>query len=183
MSVTVVLLAAGRSSRTSKLKQLYKVNGEYLINRQIKGLRAYGYDMAVVLGYRAEMITPHLPKDLKVIHNPHYENGMFSSVKAAFEGLNASALIFCHIDRPLAERSVFERLLQSRHAIATASYQGTKAPPIMIQSSMKKALLESDASRLDHWIESSHMAEHIEVDDEKVLFNANTDETLRRYFG
>ena len=183
MSVTVVLLAAGRSSRTSKLKQLYKVNGTYLINHQIEGIRDYGYDVAVVLGYRSEIIAPHLPKDLQVIDNPHYENGMFSSVKAAFKVLNASALIFCHIDRPLAEQSVFEHLLQSRHAIATASYRGTKAPPIMIQSSMKKALLESDATRLDHWIESTQKAEHIEVDDEKVLFNANTDETLRRYFG
>ena len=53
----------------------------------------------------------------------------------------------------------------------------------MIQSSMRQLLLNSDAQRLDDWIESTQKAEHIEVDDERVLFNANTDEKLRRYFG
>ena len=44
--MTVVLLAAGKSSRTSVMKQLYPIKGEYLINRQIRKLRGYGYNVA-----------------------------------------------------------------------------------------------------------------------------------------
>jgi len=80
---TVVLLAAGRSRRTSAPKQLYKVRGEYLINVQIGILRSYGFVVAVVLGYEYEKIRSIFDKDVTVVHNEQYEEGMFSSVKEA----------------------------------------------------------------------------------------------------
>jgi len=98
--MTVVLLAAGRSSRSSVMKQLYPVMGEYLINHQIRKLRAYGYDVAVVLGHAYEKIRSVLNENVTIIHNEHYEEGMFSSVKSAFKALDDEQLIFCHIDRP-----------------------------------------------------------------------------------
>ncbi len=107
---------------------------------------------------------------------------MFSSVKVAFKTLDADRLIFCHIDRPIAKKDTFEILIKTQSEIATASHKGKKAPPIMIQSSMKKELLESPLKRLDYWIQSTKKAKHIEVDDSKIHHNANTDEELRRYF-
>ena len=178
----VVILAAGRSRRTTGLKQLYPVHGEYLINVQIQKLRAYGYRVALVLGYEAQRIETMINQDVELIVNKEYEKGMFSSVKAAFSGLDASRIVLCHVDRPIADREVFEKLFESSADIAVASYKGQKAPPVMIQSSMKEALLHSSCERLDVWIEQTHKALMLEIDDEKVLYNANTDETLRRYF-
>ncbi len=178
----VVLLAAGESKRATGLKQLYKVKGEYLINIQIEQLLSYGYEVVVVLGYAAKKIASCIKEDVKIIENPNYHEGMFSSVKRAFELLDAKRLIFCHIDRPLAKKELFEQLIKSESPIATASYKEKNAPPIMIQSSMREALLTSKATRLDQWIESTKKGVRIVSDDARLLHNANTDEELRRYF-
>ncbi|RLA71702.1 MAG: hypothetical protein DRG78_24875 [Epsilonproteobacteria bacterium] len=178
----VVLLAAGESTRTSNMKQLYRVDGEYLINRQIKIVQSYGYDVAVVLGHEYEKIKSVLNKDIRVIRNANYKEGMISSVKSAFENLEAPRLIFCHIDRPMVSKDIFEKLIKSESEITTTFFNGKKAPPIMIKYSMKEELLNSTQVRLDYWIKSTQKASYIEVDDEKVHFNANTDEKLERYF-
>ena len=178
----VVLLAAGKSSRTSVLKQLYPVKGEYLINVQIRTLQTYGFDVSVVLGHEYEKIRTILDPDVTIVQNENYEEGMFSSVKKAFKELNAEQLIFCHIDRPIPDLGVFEALLQSDKAIAVAFYQGKKAPPIRIRASMKNRLLDSNLERLDYWIAAEDDVDYVEVDDPKVHYNANTDETLKKYF-
>jgi len=180
--MTVVLLAAGKSSRTSIMKQLYPVKGEYLINVQIRKLRAYGFDVAVVLGYEYEKIHTLLDNSVTIVHNENYKEGMFSSVKKAFEVLDEEHLVFCHIDRPIPDFAVFEALLQSDNDIAVAFYQGEKAPPIRIRSSMKKQLLNSNLKRLDHWIAAEDDVAYVKIDDPKVHYNANTDEALKRYF-
>ena len=180
--ITVVLLAAGRSSRTSALKQLYQIEGEYLINLQIKRLRAYGFDVAVVLGHAYEKIHAILDSGATVIYNEKYEEGMFSSVKKAFSELPAGELVFCHVDRPVPDKAVFDALLENDKSIAVAFYQGKKAPPIRIRSSMKKKLLLSSLKRLDHWIAGENDVAYVEVKDPKVHYNANTDEALNQYF-
>ncbi|MEA3434786.1 MAG: NTP transferase domain-containing protein [Campylobacterota bacterium] len=180
--MTVVLLAAGKSSRTSVMKQLYPINGEYLINVQIRILQTYGFDVAVVLGHEYERIRTILDNSVTIVHNENYEEGMFSSVKKAFKVLNDEHLIFCHIDRPIPDLTVFEALLQSDSTIAVASYQGKKAPPIRFNSSMKNQLLYSSLERLDHWITSADDVDYVDVNDPKVHYNANTDEALKRYF-
>jgi len=180
--ITVVLLAAGKSNRTSTMKQLYQIKGEYLINAQIGILQTYGFDVAVVLGHEYEKIRTILDNSVTIVHNESYDEGMFSSVKKAFKALDEEQLIFCHIDRPIPDLAVFEALLQSDKAIAVAFYQREKAPPIRIRSSMKMRLLNSDLERLDHWIAAEDDVDYVEVDDPKVHYNANTDEALKRYF-
>ncbi len=180
--ITVVLLAAGKSSRTSTVKQLYPINGEYLINVQIRKLQTYGFDVAVVLGHEYERIRAILDPDVTIVHNESYEEGMFSSVKKTFEVLDKEQLLFCHIDRPIPDLAVFEALSESDKAIAVAFYQGEKAPPIRIRSSRREQLLNSNLKRLDHWIVAENNVDYVEVDDPKVHYNANTDEALKRYF-
>ena len=178
----VVLLAAGRSSRTTALKQLYRVQGEYLVNIQIKKLLDHGFDVLLVLGYMRREIEAVLKYRTTIIYNEAYEEGMFSSVQKAFSAIEEEDLILCHIDRPIADKAVFEALLESKSEIAVASYAHHKAPPILIRVSMRQALLTTPHKRLDHWIASTEKASYIEVYDKKILYNANTDAQLRRYF-
>ena len=178
----VVLLAAGKSSRTSTMKQLYRIGDDYLINVQINTLHDYGFDVVVILGHNYENIFKILSKSVTVIHNENYENGMFCSVKEAFRKLDDEKLIFCHIDRPIPNLLVFEKLLQSHTPVSVAFYDGKKAPPLCIDSSMKEQLLVSSLERLDHWIAERDEVAYIEVDDPKIHYNANTDKTLKEYF-
>jgi len=178
----VILLAGGESKRTSTMKQLYKIDGEFLINVQIKKLLSYGYDVAVILGHNFENIKKIIDSDVKILKNENYKDGMFSSVKLACKELDSKKYLFCHIDRPIADKEVFEVLLNVKTDVAVAFKDSKKAPPIMINSTMKKDIEESSHSRLDHWIESISSLSLVDVKDEKVHFNANTDSELKRYF-
>jgi molybdenum cofactor cytidylyltransferase len=180
--IKVVLLAAGKSTRTSEMKQLYKVDDTYLINMQIKKVLRYGYKIVVVLGHRYKELVEILDKEVEVVHNKEYEKGMFSSVQSVFQKSNATQFLFCHADRPIADKEVFEQLLASELDVAVAFCCGKKAPPIMMKEVVKENILNSKQIRLDYWIKSYKDVDYVQVKDEKVHFNANSDRELKKYF-
>ena len=180
--IKIVLLAAGKSTRTSGMKQLYKIGDEYLINVQIKKLLDYGYEVLVVLGYRYEDMLAVLDKRVEVVHNSEYEKGMFSSVQAVFRESAASQFLFCHTDRPIADREVYERMMASMSDVAVAFCCEKKAPPIMMRTVVKEQILNAKEHRLDYWVLAFKELEFIKVDDEKIHHNANSDSELERYF-
>lgn len=180
--IKVVLLGAGKSTRTTTMKQLYKVDGRYLINIQIQKLLEYGYEVVVVLGHRYDEVLSILDKRVEIVHNREYERGMFSSVLCAFRETQATQFLFCHTDRPIADRGVFELLLASKNDVAVAFCCEKKAPPIMMRSVVKEQILNTKQTRLDHWIASFKDVDYVATDDEKIHFNANSDEELEHYF-
>ena len=180
--IQVVLLAAGKSTRTSQMKQLYKIGDEYLINLQIRKLLAYGFNVVVVLGHRYEEISSIIEADVQLIHNKNYEEGMLSSVKSVFRAVECEKFLFCHVDRPIVAKEVYEKVLASEKSIAVAYCCEKKAPPIMIKQKLKSAILKTDEKRLDFWIASQKSVAYVDVDAEQIHFNANSDEELVRYF-
>ena len=180
--VILLSLAGGRSSRTTDMKQLYKVDGEYLINLQIKKLLDYGYEVAVVLGHNSQMIREKIKFDVTILVNENYDDGMFSSVKFACKELDVETLLFFHLDRPMVDKEVFEAVGSSKTKVAVAYRDSKKAPPIKISSIMKQEIQTSSFNRLDYWVESLKDVTFVDVLDEKVHFNGNTDEDLFKYF-
>jgi len=178
----VVLLAAGKSTRTSSMKQLYKIDGEYLINVQIKKLLAYGYEVLVVLGHRYEEVLNILDTRVEVVHNREYERGMFSSVQAVFKESEAEQFLFCHTDRPIADKEVYEKMIASRSDVAVAFCCEQKAPPIKMRSLVKEQILNAKENRLDDWVLAFKELEFVNVNDEKIHHNANCDRELDKYF-
>jgi choline kinase len=73
-----IIAAAGRGSRLGALtryrpKGLLPVNGESILARQIRILELYGItDIAIVTGYRSEMIIEHFKDRVTFFHNPDY---------------------------------------------------------------------------------------------------------------
>jgi len=182
MKTKVVLLCAGKSTRTSQMKQLYKIDREYLINVQIKKLLRFGFEVVVILGHRYEELIGLIDTRVEIIYNAEYEKGMFSSVKAVFQNVDAEQFLFCHIDRPIVNREVYLSLMQSKKEVAVAFCCGKKAPPIMMYSTVKEKLLASSLTRLDYWIEAFPEVEYVNVKDEKIHQNANSDAELEKYF-
>ena len=181
MSIAV-LLAAGKSSRTTVMKPLYRVGGRPLVDLQIATLRSYGYRVAVILGYRAEALEDAISEPCMLYRNEAYEEGMFSSVKVACRVLKGEDLLLCHIDRPVADRAVFEALEQAGAELAVARFRGERAPPVYLSGEMAEELIASPMRRLDTWVLSRAELCYVDVDDPRVVQNANTDTLLRRYF-
>jgi len=178
----IVLLAAGKSTRTSSMKQLYKIGDEYLINVQIKKLLAYGYEVLVVLGHRYEEVLSVLDKRVEVVYNREYERGMFSSVQSVFRESKAEQFLFCHTDRPIADKEVYEKMIECKSDVAVAFCCEKKAPPIMMRSVVKEQILNAKEHRLDEWVLAFRKLEFVKVHDEKIHHNANSDRELEQYF-
>ncbi|WP_420409644.1 NTP transferase domain-containing protein [Hoeflea sp.] len=94
--VSIVLLAAGRSSRMGEAaghKLLARFDGEPLIRRMTRvALASKAQATVVVTGHRAEDISECLGDlDATVVINPDYASGMASSLKTGLEALNQTA--------------------------------------------------------------------------------------------
>lgn len=94
--VSIVLLAAGRSSRmgeTAGHKLLARFDGEPLIRRMTRvALASKATATVVVTGHRADDISGSLDDlDATVVVNPDYASGMSSSLKTGLDALNHKA--------------------------------------------------------------------------------------------
>jgi choline kinase len=100
-----VIVAAGMSSRLYPLtlerpKGLLKVNDEELLKRSVKLLRDIGMDdIAIVLGYKKEMIMETLGNSITYISNPFYRqcNNM-GSLWFAKSWIGSDPFVYMHGD-------------------------------------------------------------------------------------
>lgn len=112
-----IILAAGMGSRMGELtlerpKCLFEINGETVIESQIKSLESCGInDISVVVGYKKEMIIEKCKKfDIKFYTNPLYnKTGVLESLYCAEKELNDPVVII-YGDIYLKENSIQEIL-------------------------------------------------------------------------
>ncbi|WP_243677811.1 NTP transferase domain-containing protein [Vulcanisaeta distributa] len=79
MRIGAIVLAAGEGRRFGGNKLLVRVGGEPVILRVLRALS--GFERVVVVGaYASELMPPHLSNEV-VIYNPHYKDGMSTSIR------------------------------------------------------------------------------------------------------
>ncbi len=109
-----VVLAAGRSSRMGTSKPLLQVGQVTAIERVVSSLRAAGAGQVVVVtGHNPEALLPVLSRlQVDRAHNPDYDSGMFSSVRAGAAALSADvdAFFVLPVDCPLVTPRVLRLL-------------------------------------------------------------------------
>ena len=181
-----ILLAAGASSRTAEPKQLHMVDGVPLVRHQVERLLENGMGKVyVILGYHAREVERAVGKSpyVEVVFNPAYKEGMFSSVLCGIAAAKEEALFIHPVDIPVPVREVFELLLQSAKPIAIPLYRGRKGHPLRIDAALAQELLQGTHQRLDHWLHSRQdQSTLVEVQDGRVVMNANTSEALEQSF-
>ena len=76
--LSAILLAAGRSERMGRLKQLMPLGESTIIERAIDSLSSSAVnEVIVVVGHEAEEITKAISaKPAKIVFNPNYREGM-----------------------------------------------------------------------------------------------------------
>src|SRR5664279_6348180 len=91
-----IILAAGESRRMGEPKQLLPFGGTTMLECVIDAFRSSRVDqIIVVLGHKAEEISQKLgtAPQLKIVKNPHYPQGMFTSVQAGLRALPEQAAL------------------------------------------------------------------------------------------
>lgn len=140
--ISVILLAAGSSSRMGQSKQLLEINGTPLLLHSVKAaLESQVQSVNVILGAN-ELSHREIIRDLpvNVISNHYWKSGMGSSIKA---GLNyvvrkyseTEAVIIMVCDQPAISSTHLRNLVstynRTNSPIVASIYAGTSGVPAL----------------------------------------------------
>jgi len=140
-----IVLAGGYSSRMNRNKMLLQWDDDVLINQTIKELCKHVDQVIVVSGHYHEDIVNTVSKfkNVKVIRNEDYQEGMFKSVKKGVEHVFGDFFIVPG-DYPMITGDVYQMLMENTGEIRVPTYQGYKGHPIFLEHHLKDALLTFD---------------------------------------
>jgi molybdenum cofactor cytidylyltransferase len=138
-SVSAILLAAGKSSRMGKLKQLMPLGDNTMLEQTLDNLLgSKAAEVIVVLGYKAEEVVKRLSgRPIKVVVNPLYRKGMGTSIAAGlkFVDSQAQAVMLTLGDQPYVNSLTIDRLIGefggSDKGIAIPTYKGQRGHPLI----------------------------------------------------
>jgi len=191
--ISLIVLAAGKSTRMKENKLLLKLNGETLIEHVVKVAKESSADeIVVVLGYEATKVKERLAKiDCKFAVNENYMKGQSESVKVGLSAIsgNAEAVMILPADIALVDPESINRVLEeyrrSKSTIVIASYQQQSGHPILLDRT-----LFPEVSKIDEYTQglkaviSRHRAEinYVEARTENVLVDIDTKEEFDKHF-
>lgn len=150
MSTSLIILAAGASTRLGQPKQALPYAGQNLLQRTVQvGLASACDEVIVVLGARAAQLQPALAEfeSIKVVENQQWEQGMASSLKCGLQVMakDAAGVILMVCDQPFADAALLNALLQAQvtegKGIAASAYGNTLGTPVLFTSKYFQALL------------------------------------------
>ena len=133
-SIAAVILAAGTSSRLGYPKQLVEFQSETLLERAARIAQQAGLSpVLVVLGANAEHIKARCALGAaRVIDNPHWQQGMASSICAGVSALiesTAAGVLIVACDQPSVHAEHLQKLAAQPHRLMASSYAGRRGIP------------------------------------------------------
>ncbi|WP_035272968.1 DVU_1551 family NTP transferase [Desulfogranum japonicum] len=154
-SLSVLILAAGYSSRMGKLKGLLPLPCERscsVLKRCVDIFRDSGLEnITVVSGHAREHIeTAAREYGCKTVYNANFAAGMFSSIQAGVASLpaNTEAFFLLPVDIPLIRTGTIQRLLLTHKTSATQIlypvFNGHRGHPPLIHKSLFDMIKRGD---------------------------------------
>lgn len=142
--VSGVILAAGRSSRLGRPKQLLQLGGEPLLRHVVRNaVASHLSEVVLVLGHDASVIATAIGEQGQRLElNPDYESGQSSSMRLGLGTIdpNAAGVLFLLGDqpdiRPEVIDAIIERFQESGAPIVMPTYGGIPANPVLFASQM-----------------------------------------------
>lgn len=150
--VSVVVLAAGLSTRMGRNKLLLNFKGRPLIARVVDTLLASKIDeVIVVLGHEIEKVRTELQgKPVRLVHNPDYREGLSTSVRTGVDAVSqeADGIMICLADQPLLEPADVNRIVAAfadakkvNKSIVVPFFKEERGNPVILDASLKVAIL------------------------------------------
>jgi molybdenum cofactor cytidylyltransferase len=138
-SLYAVVLAAGQASRYGSTKQLALFDGESLIARAVRSAeRICGPQSLLVTGNDWQNVASACePLHGFMLHNPHYRDGMATSLKQGIRSIRdvADGVLLMLADQPLVNIEHLQALVDawqaSPNSICASGYANTQGPPVI----------------------------------------------------
>lgn len=131
--VAGLVLAAGAGRRFGGPKAVAELGGERLVDRAVRILRDGGTQPVYVVSGAVRLEVP----GAVVVHNPGWENGMGSSLRAGLAAMpeDADAAMVVLVDQPGVTQDTVSRLLSTAGgsgAVVAATYDGRRGHPVFL---------------------------------------------------
>jgi molybdenum cofactor cytidylyltransferase len=193
-STSIIVLAAGGSSRMGTSKQLLTYNGSTLIQHTIEiALGAKKTDeqkmsdtskvsdisvenIYVVLGANAEPIQQAIKNfPVKILINHEWREGISSSIRCGIAALppKADAALFLLCDQPLVTAEHLRKILDlhttSDAAIIASAYSGITGVPALFTKALFPELLKLTGDEGARRVIRAHEMEHGAKGDKEIL--------------
>lgn len=189
--VTGIVLAAGKSSRMGRTKQLLPFRGQTVLECVVDNALASRLQrVIVVLGYQADVVGPLLKgRDVTVVFNPLYESGQSSSLNAGLRAVTeeAEGVLFLLGDQPLVTPQTINRILNAYKAspatpIVLPVYEGKRGNPVLFSRATFPRLetLNEDHGARPLFEEYAGHIVTVPVADSSIHFDVDTEEDYQR---
>lgn len=147
--ISIVILAAGRSSRLGESKQLLPLAGQPLLAHAIaQALAVDPVEVIVVLGHRAEAIQAAVERPgVRFVVNPDFADGQSTSMIAGLAALDprSDAALFLLGDQPDVGSKTISRLIDAARSspapIVAPLYAGVMGNPVVFRRGVFPELL------------------------------------------
>jgi len=151
--ISLVVLAAGMSTRFGENKMLYPIDGEPMVRRIVNTALSSSVDeVIVVVGFEAEKVKEVL-KGLrcKIVENPDYATGgQSSSVRCGVKHIDekAEAVMILPGDVVFIDATVIDKVVEEYRSkkakIVVAAHKGRPGHPILFDRSLIPEILAID---------------------------------------
>lgn len=154
--LSILILAAGNSSRLGSPKQLIEFEGQTLIERITETALSISEDVLIVLGGNSELILPKLVRfedTISIVFNPDWVEGMGTSIRIGVEKLaeNSDLIIILLSDQPFISKVLLQNMLQTyaktQNPIVSCTYSNTLGVPILFDKSVFSELLKLNGDK------------------------------------
>ena len=149
--VSILILAAGNSSRLGSPKQLVTFMGKTLIESITEVALSISEEVLIVLGGNADLILSKLERfesEISIEFNPNWQQGMGSSISIGVEKLaeKSDLIIILLSDQPFISKVLLQDMLQTyanyKNPVVACVYNNTLGVPILFNKSVYPELLK-----------------------------------------
>lgn len=182
--MAAVVLAAGASKRMGQTKQLLPIDGQPMVRRVAQAAcQAALAQVVVVVGAEAEDVAGALSGlELKIVHNPAWEQGMSTSLRAGLGALRPEieAALIILADQPGLTPAVLEALVEayltSRAPIVAPFYRGRRGNPVLFARTLFAELGQVEGDRGGRALLVGYEGDvaRIDLDDAAILLDVDT---------
>ena len=150
-AVALLLLAAGASTRMGRPKQLLPYHGRTLLRHAAETAVVAGCAPIVLVtgALHDELLAEIVGLPILAVHNPDWETGMASSIRAGLAAVAAAApraVLVILTDQPLVTPELLRQLIVQQQAtqapIVAAAYGETLGVPAIFDKSLLPELLK-----------------------------------------
>jgi molybdenum cofactor cytidylyltransferase len=187
--IEAIVLAAGRSSRSSHYKMTLPLGDKTLIEHTVDTLLEICSKVIVVTGYNSQECQKLLEhrRGVLITLNPDFAKGMFSSVQQGIKELQSDTFFIIPGDQPMVQPQTLTRILATDGDIVNPSFKGKKGHPVLFRNDCRQGILDMPKEGILRDFIHNRGAEVVDVEDEGILLDIDTDEDYekikRTFFG